>query len=394
MEQRVTFRHVQDSASASCEVAGATAALRAAARFHAAAALRGAATLRAAAAAAVLLAVGGCGLIFDPSDVGRGAQQLSGDYAGLPAWSADSRSVYYTQAGTLLPEPTTFSVIAADAATGRRRTLVSIPGVGMGGEQIRASADPAALFISLFSGGLRSTIHRLHLATGAVDIVAADATREFVLSGSGNRIAYWAWTAGIDSIYVRNVSGSNVAHVASLRPEGASVTPLALSPDGATLVYSQAWQLFATPVHGGAPTNIDPAGVATSREVRWDGSTPHLLSAGWTGTALTLYHTDGGTGARRQVGVIPEAIAAVGPYDIAASPDGSTWAAWVPVRQVGQFMEVPVYRRALFVQGPGDSAPRRLLEWEADGATWLAFSPDGRRVGMRVHTRVYSVEVR
>jgi hypothetical protein len=351
------------------------------------------AALRAAVVAGVLL-VGGCDLIFDPSHVGRGARQLSGDYAGLPAWSADSRSVYYAQAGTLLPEPTTFSVIAADAVTGRRRTLASMPGVGMGGEQIRASADAGALFVSLYAGGLRSTIHRLHLATGAVDIVATDAAPEFVLSGSGNRIAYQARPVGIDSIRVRDVRGSNAAPVASLRPDGAGVWPMALSPDGAMLVYSQAWQVFTAPVHGGPPTALDPAGIATSREVRWNGSTPHLLSAGWTGTALTLHDADGGTGARRQVGIIPEAIAAVGPYDIAASPDGSMWAAWVPVRQVGQFMEVPVYRRALFVQGPGDSAPRRLLEWEADGATWLAFSPDGRRVGMRVHTRVYSVEVR
>jgi hypothetical protein len=344
---------------------------------------------------AAVLVLGGCDLVTDPARtrIGPEARRLSGDYPGMPAWSADSRSIYYTLADGRKEGMTTFSVNAVDVANGRTRTLARVPGFHISGEQVHASADPSALFVSILDGNRISTIHRLQLQTGDVETVTRNAGIGFLLSGSGNRIAHRLPPPAEDIIWIRGVAGAETGQLLAVRPDGHYVMPLALSPEGRTLVYRHVDGLFAMPVEGGPATPLASLIMANAfhDDVWWHGEVPHLLGTVRTTEGLTVIERNGGSGVHTTRGQIAGALAH-GPG--AASPGGRSWAVWAPMRVAGQIMETPVYHNVLYAQAPGSSAPRALLNVRSGYLSWFAFSPDGRHIGLRLDARIYVVDVR
>jgi hypothetical protein len=145
-------------------------------------------------------------------------------------------------------------------------------------------------------------------------------------------------------------------------------------------------------VEGGPATLLASVVMATAfHDVWWDGEVPHLLGTVLTTDGLTMVELDGRSGVLATRGHIAGALA-YGPS--AVSQDGRSWAVWAPMRVAGQFMETTLYHNILYVQTPGSSAPRALLNVRSGYLSWFAFSPDGRHIGLRLDARIYVVGVR
>jgi hypothetical protein len=79
---------------------------------------------------------------------------------------------------------------------------------------------------------------------------------------------------------------------------------------------------------------------------------------------------------------------------LARSRDGRSWAAWVPVGIVSRNVESTVYKYRLYVQTPGDTEPKSMLEWNSsEGLRWFEFSPDGSRLALLLFQSLHVVEL-
>lgn len=346
----------------------------------------------------LLITISACDAIFDLDNARPGAESLARS-VGRPAWSADSRHIYFTdRRGS---QVTTFTLKAVDVTNGRVHGLTTVTGWNTGGEQARTSSDPAVVYFAISSSTLAGyTIYRAPSAGGTAEIVAINAGWPwFVISSSGNRLAFTSQNFLSDSIHIVTLSVTTPPQKRTLRAAAPNPNVIALSPDGGAVVYSASGGFYSTDVsmatHRALFRPPRDSLFAIAPQVMWNGTTPHLLVAGTdtsrTRRAIRVEDVDGSDGARTVAGTIPEALMV--PWSLARSVDGRSFAAWVPVELVRESVERSTYRFRLYVHTPA-LGTRIELEWTADeGLPWLEFSPDGRRIGLVLYGELFVVQL-
>ncbi|MGH7505419.1 MAG: TolB family protein, partial [Longimicrobiales bacterium] len=214
---------------------------------------RAVALLKVAVCAGLALQFGACTLITDLDRDRSGARMLERRVA-RPAWAPDGRAIYYagSEGGSGV---TSFTINAVDVESGRARSLASLTGWNTGGKQVRTSVDPSVVYFAIANtdGSLQYTVYRVPSGGGTIEALATNVGRPwFVISRSGNRVSYQAPRYDSDTIQVLTLSGSEEGATLSIPTAVNLPRVLAISPDGAIVVYGDDTAVYGAPVDGGA----------------------------------------------------------------------------------------------------------------------------------------------
>ena len=337
----------------------------------------------------------------DPTDLGNSGARALGRVFSRPAWSADGHTIFFTdRAGAGITE---IRVNALDVQTGRTRRLVAVNGLNHS-EFVRTSADTAVVFVSIAKPdfSLQSIVYRIPTAGGqAEQLVDNVGVPRFVISSSGNHIAYQGSQSNADTIYVSTTSIPSVS--VAMPTLGRIPNPISISADGARLLYWSTTGIYLADVHARVHQHLLPPLLVASGfdvpPVVWHGAVPHLLIAevdSSGGPALiSLYDIDAGSGNRTLLATIPLTVNRITSLQLARSQDGSIIAAWVPIAVTRQTVERTTFRFRLYIKRGPDAEMTGSFELESDQPlTWFEFSPDGSRIALLVKGSLYIVAVR
>jgi hypothetical protein len=347
--------------------------------------------------AAVAVQAGACSLLMD---LDRPGARFLRRASSFPAWSADGRNIYFTdRKGSGITEIT---IHAVDVASGRTRELAKVTGLNHG-EQLRTATDPSVVYASIAhpDWSLQLKIYRVPAAGGPVETVANNVGIPwFVISSSGNHVAYPGSRYDSDTVYVVATTGPGSA--TAMPTTGSRPRAMGLSPAGTLLLYSSSTGIYMAPVSGGAHQlvwqSVDGQDDAVAPQVLWRGESPHLLvatdSAPHDVGGIALHEVDATSGERTLLGTMPRHLPEAAGWQLARSGDGRSFAVWVPVAVTHKSVERTTFRFRLYVQTPRDVEPRSVLEWEADEPLrWFEFSPDGRQIGLLLSGSLHVVEL-
>ena len=316
-----------------------------------------------AAAGATIMAVaaGACSLGTDLDDAPRGALQLEARDIGIPAWSPDSREIYYlVREGA---QVTPFSLFAVDVESTRRRTLVEFTGWNTGGEVVRTQDSGENIYFAFGAPphGVQYEIRRTTASGGEVGVLATDAgVPWFEVAGGSGHLAYVGPDHDADTLYVVDGAVSEPRVTRRLSGVGRA-TVIGVAPLGDAVVYQSGSAAFSVQVQDSVSQLIVPQGPDTSwitaqqisPTVRWEGVVPHILVGSFAQTE------DGGVAEVHEVsrdGIRGDALAvfpgAVGsPRYMAHSIRGDV-AAWVPTEVLGPPDEPTGYVYHLYIHRP------------------------------------------
>lgn len=331
--------------------------------------------------------VGACSFLTDPdgSDSGVLARVWS-----FPAWSADGTTIYFSDRKG--PGVTEIAVNAVDVRSGRVRALGSRRGLNHA-EQLRSAKGQGAVYASIAHAdwSLQLSIYRVSTTGGALEPVATNVGLPwFVVSETGNRIAYSGSRYDSDTLFIMDpvLPGSGAVALPAI---GTRPIAMGLSPEGGTMVYTSSAGVYHVPAAGGTHRLLwrsAPDQVATlAPQVSWHGDTPHLLIALDTTSngspAIQLYDLDGESGQRIALGTLPRPLPAARSTQLAWSPEGRVFAAWIPVEIVRHNIERTTYRFRLYLQEAGAATARPVLDLTSDQPlSWFEFSPDGTQIAL------------
>ncbi len=347
---------------------------------------------------------------FGPAEPRLGRRLARRFFVPRPAWSADGREIFFVAPGGM--GDTEIGVRAVDVRSGRLRELGSVRGTNSGRHHLQPSADGRTLyFAATGASGSRDEVYRIPTAGGPAKRVAGGlAWPLFAVSPDGRRAALvhapGAAPPHGGRLAVAELPGGAPRHVAG--PADGFGEPLEFSPDGRTLLYTldpgghpARAGVWTVALPGGTPRRawaLPPVQdrMAALGGVRWANGSARLLIVERGGGAgrLDLTVLDAARGTRTRFGRV---AAGRLPTAAAWSGDGQRAALWVPVAvgpqscsPAGVCISRDVVHWKLFVVETGGGEPRVAAEVAADeGATWLAFSPDGRQLGYSLQGRLH-----
>ena len=347
----------------------------------------------------LVVSLTGCELVDFLRNDHPGAKRLARESVGGPAWSPDGKEIFYTiRAGS---QVTDFTLKAVKISNSSRRSLVSVQGWNTGGEAVRTTADPSKVFFAIAGvSGNRYSIYRTTSAGGQATTVTTQAAWPwFEVSRNASRLAFQSPTMESDTIQVMDLEG--IPHNKTPLITDGRPNVLGISPTGNTLAYRSESGIYVASTAGGAPrllyqTTAHPAEDQTrfvSNDIGWHGESPQVFIASFSeniANQVQFHRLDGDTGTLFPIGVYDGAVAL--PQNLTPSSDGSSIAAWVPVKIVGHNQERTVHRFHL-IRLSADTSPTILLDWTSDESLrWLEFSPDNRRVALVSEGFLYVVD--
>ena len=349
---------------------------------------------------------------FGPDTPRVGVRLAPRAWAASPSWSADGREIFFTSADG--PREAGATVRAVDVATRQVRQVGRVAAENSGRSATRVSRDGRWVFAALSAPGMGGeALWRFPSAGGAPERVADGlAWPWFAASADGSRFAFQRVAPGAGregQLVVFDAARRTQVPVPGTKgnfPPGM----VELSPDGGRLVYSLAPPVFADSpgvylfdVASGRSRRVwagsrEVIGGPRALAVRWAGSTPQVLIAEPEGGRTTLSVLDTDAGTRTALGAVETGERM--PDAAAWSPDGSRVALWTPVEigpqscGGGVCISRNVIHWRLLVWNAATRTATTAAELTADeGASWLAFSPDGRRIGYVLFGQLHVVEV-
>jgi dipeptidyl aminopeptidase/acylaminoacyl peptidase len=346
---------------------------------------------------------------FGPDTPRLGRRLATRGWPGAPAWSADGREILFVTVEGGGPSPRQ-TIRAAGVETRAERELGAVRGMNTGGGHLRMAADGATYAAIALPGAVQYAIWRIPPGGGAPEQVADGlAWPWFTMDAAGRRFAFSAAVPGADPpretlvVLDRETGTRDTVRGGMPGPAG----QLEMSPDGRALAYAatasgqpgesgvwlydlrtrQARQLWSAP----GMTEAAPA-------LRWQDGRPRLLLVRRAGPDhAELSELDPATGRRTRLALAPTT-----PGEHAAtlarwSADGRRVAYWSPIAigpqscGNGFCISRNVVHWRLFVWETGQAQPRVLADVASDeGAAWLEFSPDGRRIAYLLNGSVYT----
>lgn len=336
--------------------------------------------------------------------------------ARSPAWSADGREVLSlrTDSGFVI-------IHAADAATGAIREVARTH-TAEEAFVLRQAAD-GTLYAAVTPPEGTSSIHRVRPGRPPEPVHPLGSS-PFEMDSAGQRFLFMPppreGEEGDPVLAVWDAAARRLHRV----PLAGSTYRMGLEPGGRAVVY-EAWTGDTVPEHGvwtfdlrrrratklwsvpepleeleddGQPPRDEPEVREMFAAVRWVEGRPRLLLSRLRRGApeAELLELDPATGARTRLAGIPAEGSTRPPAHVAWTPDGRRAALWVTVgRDPPECMRemcAGLYRThaRLYLWEAGHDV--RLLADVVKTAIddeWLAFSPDGRRIGYGVDGRLY-----
>ena len=319
----------------------------------------------------------------------------------LPAWSADGRSIYYTNRFGV--QVTSFSINSVDLLSGNTRELGRTTGWNTGGEKVRGTSNPESVFFSIASpsGSATYRILRVSKSGGNPEILASDATWPwFEVAANGSIVAYAAGGFNSDTLRILQLNATGVT-AKSFRTGASGPVPLGVSPSGDHVVYKSNGviqdldlstfaqrELWRPPAAGG------DSSAAISGQIAWVGSVPHLLLATTRAklsspATIFLYDVDPIANTRIRIGSIPGALGL--PFQHTWTGDRESAAAWVPVEVVSSNVERTTFRTRVFLSRSGEFQAMAGSEKVADESPyWMELDPTGNSLGFVLYGRLYA----
>lgn len=358
---------------------------------------------------ALALVLQGCGTPARGPSFGPASPKLGRElgWGIAPSWSADSREIYSLE----LWAGGNYGIKAVNVLSGEVRSLTEKPlrGGNTGRNATFASRDGERLYVVISNPtyDIRDELYQVSTGGGRPQRLLSDmAWPLFALSYDEQHVAYIkaGEEQGEDVLVIKNL-GTGQYHTV-YRGLGPIVRPLEFSPDSRQLVYSvsqieSSWlsvRLFS--LSEGTTQKIwevsflgyPPSVVAP--DLLWVEGRPQLLlveQASLRGK-LDLFRYDGRR--RTYLAEVPEAEQL--PMALAWSRDGEQIALWTPIQTGPQCCMDGVCISRNFVHW-------RLYLWTAsqkswsvladiaacEGASWLAFSPDGRSIAYQLYGKIY-----
>jgi hypothetical protein len=346
--------------------------------------------------AAIAQSLVACSILTDVEDL-PGARSL-GMMSSMPAWSADSRNVLFSDRENSGITQVSFN--AVNVSSGDRRRLVTVRALNHA-EAIRSTSDAASFFASVAHAdwSLHLNILRIPSGGGRADTIARNVGLPwFAVSSSGNRVAYSGPDHRADTLYVVSVPSLETVAIPSAESRAFAV---AVSPDGAWVIYDTDRGRFLVAASGGPRQLLwrTPPGFHSvlAPEVLWQGNVPHLLVA-LADTAganpVEIFDLNGITGERTVLATLPNTLPAFGSWTLSRSRDGGSFAVWTSISFQRLNVEQARQRYRLYVHTPGNPTLRNMTEWEGtEGVRWLQFSPDARRIAVLLSSRLYVMDL-